>query len=162
MKRVLPHPLFSLAILVMWLLLNGSAAPKTLLFGTILALLVPLTMHALEPPPVRIRRPWSIAKLFAIVLRDIIRSNISVAILALGYRRRDMVAGFVRIPLTIQNPYGLAILSVIITCTPGTLWIQYDTGRSRLLLHVLDLVETYDWPHKIKHDYERLLMEIFE
>ena len=56
----------------------------------------------------------------------------------------------------------LAILAAIITCTPGTLWVQYDSGRNRLLMHIFDLVDPETWPAQIKGRYECLLMEIFE
>jgi multicomponent K+:H+ antiporter subunit E len=162
MNRVLPHPLMSLALWIMWLLLNGSLAPRTLLFGALLALLAPLTMRALTPAPARIRNPLAILKLTGVVLVDIIRSNIAVAGLILNPRRRDRVSGFIHIPLTLRDRYALAVLAIIITSTPGTLWVQYDSGRNRLLLHVLDLVDEADWEHLIQNRYARLLTEIFE
>ena len=74
-------------------------------------------------------------------------------------RRR---AGFVRIPLDMTNPSGLAVLAVIVTATPGTAWIEYEPRNGQLLLHVFDLIEGDDWVHTIKSRYESLLMEIFE
>ncbi len=162
MSRILPHPLMSMALWVMWLLLNGSVAPRTLLFGAVLALLAPLTMRALSPPPARIRNPLAILRLTGVVLTDIIRSNIAVSGLILNPRRRDRVSGFIHIPLTLRDRYALATLAIIITSTPGTLWVQYDSGRNRLLLHVLDLVAEAEGEHLIRNRYERLLMEIFE
>ena len=57
---------------------------------------------------------------------------------------------------------SLAILAVIITATPGTAWMQYDSRRDVVLLHVFDLVEHDDWIALIKGRYESLLLEIFE
>src|SRR3546814_1767457 len=50
-------------------------------------------------------------------------------------------SGFILLPLDLRNRYGLAVLGIIITATPGTLWMQYDSARSVLLVHVLDLVD---------------------
>lgn len=161
MSGLFPYPLVSLALLSMWLLLSDSVAPGTLLLGAILGLCVPFSLKALEAEPLRIKKPSAVPKLAALVLYDVVRSNIAVATIILG-RRRKRTSGFLHIPLDMKSVYGLAILATIVTCTPGTLWVQYDSGRGRLLIHVLDLVDEADWIHLIKGRYERLLMEIFE
>mgnify|MGYP002663521089 CR=1 FL=1 len=56
--------------------------------------------------------------------------------------------------------HGIAVLAIIVTSTPGTLWVQYDRPSGRLLLHVLDLVEARDWIDLIKGRYERLLLDV--
>ncbi|HRK65761.1 MAG TPA: Na+/H+ antiporter subunit E, partial [Terricaulis sp.] len=76
--------------------------------------------------------------------------------------KRQRASGFVAIPLQLTNQYGLALLAVIITSTPGTLWAQHDIGPNRLLLHVFDLIEEREWVDLVKRRYEPLLLEIFE
>ncbi len=49
------------------------------------------------------------------------------------------------IPLDLRDPFGLTVLSIVLTATPGTLWVQYDSDTGRLLLHVLDLTDGDDW-----------------
>lgn len=162
MKRLLPYPLLSLSLLVMWLLLTGSLAPRSLLFAALLGLVVPFSLTLFEPEKARIRNPRAILRLTGIVLQDIVRSNIAVMAIIFGRRKKQRVSAFIHVPLEMRNSYGLAVLAIIITSTPGTLWVQYDSGRGRLLLHVLDLVDERDWIRLIKSRYERLLMEIFE
>jgi multicomponent K+:H+ antiporter subunit E len=161
MSRVLPHPVLSGALLAMWLLLHHSVAPASLLGGTVLALLAPHAYAALEKAPLRIGSVRVALRLAGVVLWDITRSNLAVARIVLGGRHRERVSGFVSIALDMTNPYGLAFLAVIITSTPGTLWVQYDSRQGRLLLHVLDLVDPEHWVTLIKQRYERKLMEIF-
>ncbi|MFT7116866.1 MAG: multicomponent K+:H+ antiporter subunit E, partial [Rhodoferax sp.] len=57
MKRLLPAPLLSVALFVLWLLLNRSLALSQLLLALLLALAIPLITAGLRPMPVRIRRP---------------------------------------------------------------------------------------------------------
>lgn len=161
-RHILPYPLLSFSLFIMWLLLTGSIAPRTIVFATVLALLAPFSLKALSPAKPRIRNPRAIIKLTAIVLYDIIRSNIAVAKIVLGFSKTRPVSDFVQIPLDMRDSYGLAVLAIIITSTPGTLWIQYDQATGRLLLHVLDLVDQEAWVKLIKNRYETLLMEIFE
>ena len=66
------------------------------------------------------------------------------------------------IHLELKDPTALAVLAVILTSTPGTAWLEYNSSDGSLLMHVLDLVEEQEWTDLVKNRYERLLMEIFE
>lgn len=162
MRRRLSFPLLTAALLAMWLLLNESVAPGTIVLGGVLALGAARLLVKLDPPEIRFRRPRVALRLALIVLVEIIRSNNAVARIILSAKTRDRRSGFVRIPLDMRNPYGLAVLGCIITATPGTLWVEYDAADNVMLLHVLDLVDEEVWVRTIKDRYETRLMEIFE
>lgn len=158
---IIPHPILSVALFIVWLLMNSPFGAGSLVIATVAALLVPHVMRAMTPERVRVNSPLAIMRLARRVLADALRSNMNVALLILGQRKRERKSGFVRVPLSLSNRYGLATLAVIITCTPGTLWVQYDRYKRVLLLHVLDLEDDDDWGTIIKERYESLLMEIF-
>lgn len=79
MKRLFPAPWLSLALWVLWLLLNLSISPGNLLLGALLGFLAPLLMAPLRPQPISLRRPGVILRLFLLVGRDVIVSNLQVA-----------------------------------------------------------------------------------
>lgn len=163
MKRwLLPYPLLSLSLLVMWLLLSQSLAPGHLLLGALMGLLGGRAMASLRPEKARIRFGVAALRLTGIVIADIVRSNIAVGrIVLFGRATEGHTSAFIRLPLELTNRYGLAVLAIIITATPGTLWVQHGTNRNVLLIHVLDLVDEEEWVKLIKFRYERLLLEIF-
>jgi len=160
MTRLVPFPMVSAGLLVLWLLLNGLSAGHILLGGTV-ALIGGWAFAALEPPKMRLRRPLAVLRLTAFVFADIVRSNVAVARLILGLEPRRWASGFVDVPLELRNPYGLATLACIITSTPGTLWVDFNEASGTLTIHVLDLVDETEWVRTIKGRYERLLLEIF-
>jgi multicomponent K+:H+ antiporter subunit E len=160
--RWLPFPLVSAFLLLMWLLLNQSLSAGHLVLGCVLALVGPLAMAALDVPAARLRRPRAIVRLAWLVLVDIIRSNFAVAWIILHPGRRNRSPGFLNIPLDLRDPYALAVLACIITSTPGTVWVDFDSTKRVLLIHVLDLIDESAWVRTIKDRYERLLLEIFE
>lgn len=162
MKRWLPHPLLVLSLFVLWLLLQQSLAPGQMLLGLVIALVAARSMVALRPKKVRIRFSSAIPRLALIVYTDIVRSNLAVGRIILTRDNPRRTSGFIHLPLDMRSHHGLAVLGIIITATPGTLWMQHDSARSVLLVHVLDLVDEDAWIRLIKHRYERLLMEIFE
>jgi multicomponent K+:H+ antiporter subunit E len=162
MRRWLPFPLLTAVLLALWLLLTGSLAPGTIILGGVLALGAGRALTVLDPPKSRFRRPRAAFRLVLVVLAEIVRSNWAVARIILLPATRQRRSGFVRIPLDMRAPYGLAALACIITATPGTLWVEYDSADNTMLLHVLDLIEEEEWVRIIKDRYETRLMEIFE
>jgi multicomponent K+:H+ antiporter subunit E len=150
------------ALVAAWLLLNESVSPGAVLLGVAAALCVSLAMRPLDLSQARFRRPIAAFKLAVSVLHEIVRSNYAVARIILQPGSISHSSGFVRIPLTIRNPYGLAALACIITSTPGTLWAEYESAGNTMLLHVLDLVDEEEWVRTVKDRYESRLMEIFE
>src|SRR3546814_15389404 len=82
-------------------------------------------------------------------------SNIAVArIIWLG-KHADATPGFLKIPLRIRDPHGLAALACIVTYTPGTVWSDYSEAEPLLTLHVLDLKDAAEWFHTIQRSEER-------
>ncbi|WP_144183406.1 Na+/H+ antiporter subunit E [Elioraea rosea] len=163
MTRLLPFPLVTLGLLILWLLLNESVSPGAILLGSVLALVGGGALWLLAPPAGRPRRVLAIARLLWDVLIEIIRSNNAVATLILrGPRSQAGRSGFVLIPLAMRSPYGLAALACILTATPGTVWVDYDAEDGTMLLHVLDLIDEEQWMRIVKDNWERRLMEIFE
>ena len=160
MTRLVPFPMVSAGLLVLWLLLNSLSVGHILLGGTV-ALIGGWAFAALEPPKMRLRRPLAVLHLTAFVFADIVRSNVAVARIILGLEPRRWASGFVDVPLELRNPYGLATLACIITSTPGTLWVDFNEASGTLTIHVLDLVDQTEWVRTIKGRYERLLLEIF-
>ena len=159
MSRWIPHPLLVLGLTAMWLLLNQSVSPGHILLGATVALLASHGFAALRPEPVRIVLAGPILRLLVTVLADIVRSNIAVGRIVLFGKRG--VSEFVRLPLELRNVHALTILALIITATPGTMWVQFNRASGILLVHVLDLKDEEEWIRLIKNRYERLLLEIF-
>jgi multicomponent K+:H+ antiporter subunit E len=156
-------PLVLIAVLVViWLLLSQTWSLAQLLLGIVLATVLAIVSTALRPVP-RLRRLHEAGWLAVLVLGDIVRSNFAVARIVLGLTRgHEVTSGFVEVPLTLRDPYGLAVLAAIVTSTPGTTWVDFDAASQTLTIHVLDMKGEQEWIDWIKNRYERLLLRIFE
>ena len=158
----LPHPLLSLVLTLAWLVLTRFSLGQ-LVMGVLVGMVAGRAYAALTPDRIRLRRPDLMLQLSLVVAFDIAESNIAVARLILkGDRRSGRRSGFVRIPLELREPNGLAVLSLIVTATPGTAWFDHDPDSGVLLLHVFDLVDEAEWIATIKNRYESRLLEIFQ
>lgn len=162
MNRLFPAPLISLSILLLWLVLHGVRSPGHWLLAVLLAVGVPLATASLRPTPARIRRPWAIVKLIALVGRDVVVSNLVVAAGVWRARRQPPSGTFVNVPLELRDPHGLAALAAIMCVIPGTVWAELSLDRGSLLLHVFDVEDVPAFIDHLKSHYERPLMEIFE
>ena len=161
MKRWFPTPLISIALLLLWLMLNQTIAPAHLLLGAIIGIAVPLLIAPLRPTPVRVSRPLTVVRLTIYSLIEILRSCFNVCTLIL-FRKDRLNTQFIRIPLDLRDPHGLAVLACIINSTPGTVWVEIIPGSRDLALHVFDLHDADWWVDMIKTKLERPLIEIFE
>ncbi len=161
MRRLFPSPALSCGLFAIWLALSPSVDAATVLLGAILAWLAPLITRSLRPMRVQMRRPTTALRLLMRVVVDTLRSNAGVLAVIISGRRASP-SGFVRIPLELRDPNGLAVLAMIITATPGTAWAELAPDGSALLIHVFALEDEKDLVASVKRRYERPLMEIFE
>ncbi len=160
MKRLLPAPLLSALLFVVWLLLAQTLDPAHVVLAAILALLVPWLTGRLRPERPRIGRPLVIAKLAATVLWDIVLSNIEVARRILG-PESAITPRFVWVPLDLTDPHAILTLAGIITMTPGTLSAELSPDRRHLLVHAFNVDDEVALVAQIKARYERPLKEIY-
>ncbi|MBK1703600.1 Na+/H+ antiporter subunit E [Halochromatium glycolicum] len=163
LKPLLSAPLSTLALLGLWLLLQGSLAPDQVLLGAGLALAITAAAHPFWPVRQRPRRPLLIARYLWRLAVDIVIANLRIAALILSPSRHPQPA-FVELPLTLTEPFALYLLATTISLTPGSLSAELSDDRRLLLLHLLDAPTPADAAAecaKIKDHYERLLLEIF-
>ena len=161
-RRLLPWPLLSLALIVMWLVLNRSVSAGQIILAVLFGVAAPALLAPLRPARPRIRRPWVLLRLIGVVGRDVIKSSMEVFWTLLRNRREPVHSRFVHIPLDLRDPSALASLAMITTVVPGTVWCELARDHSALLLHVWHAPDEAAFIDHYKRTYERPLMEIFQ
>ncbi len=159
--RLLPAPVLSAILFSSWLLLVGTWSLGHVIVAAILAVMIPWWSERLRPDPARIGAWPTVIRLSCVVFYDIVASAVVVARQILG-PEDHIRPGFVWVPLTIRNPYGMASLASIITMTPGTLSVDLSPDHRHLLVHALHLEDAAALIASIKARYERPLITIFE
>ena len=162
MKRLVPSPLSSVALLALWLALARSLSPGQVLLGLVLALAVPMATSRLLPVKAHVGRPLVVVRFVLRVGWDVVRSNVEVALDVLAWRWRRPTSKFVVVPLELRDAHGLAALAMVTTIVPGTVWSELALDRSELLLHVWNASEEEAFIKRFKARYEKPLQEIFE
>ncbi|MET4576608.1 Na+/H+ antiporter subunit E [Ottowia thiooxydans] len=162
MKRLFPAPLLSVALIVMWLVLNRSLSAGQIILAVLFGVLMPVLFEPLRPGRPHIRHPLLLARLILVVGYDVLLSNIEVLRGVLRSGRRPPQSRFIVIPLELRDPGALAALATITTVVPGTVWCELARDASSVLLHVWDLEEDQTYIDFFKERYEAPLLKIFE
>jgi multicomponent K+:H+ antiporter subunit E len=159
--RLLPMPLHSLLLLIVWLLLNNTVAPGHLVLGAFLAFVIPLLTSGMQDPQPGFHKPLTIIRYVLMVLGDIVVANFEVARLVIGSAKK-LNPAFVAVPLDIEYGLPITILASTVSLTPGTVSAEISEDKKWLYVHVLNLTDKDELIALIKHRYERPLLEIFQ
>lgn len=159
--RLLPHPLLTPILALIWVLLANSLSPGHILLGLLLGWSIPIFTLRFWPEEVRLRRPLVLLRFIAVVLYDILVANFNVAYLILR-GPRHLEPGFVVVPLSISSELGISLLANTISLTPGTVSSWLSPDRRSLVVHGLDVRDPADLAATIKQRYEAPLLEVFE
>ncbi len=161
LRHWLPHPLLTLTLVLVWLLLVNSFTLAQALLGLFLGWIIPLFTLRFWPDRVRIARPWWLVFFLVKVLWDILVANLAVALLILGGQRYTRPA-FVPVPLELRTELAISILANTVSLTPGTVSAWLSPDRRTLLVHGLRVRDPDALAREIKGRYERPLRDIFE
>ncbi|HDP88963.1 MAG TPA: Na+/H+ antiporter subunit E [Thioalkalivibrio sp.] len=161
MRRLLPHPILTLVLAVVWLLLVNEFNAGQVVLGLLLGWAIPLFTLHFWPERVVIRRPFTLLRFIAVVLADIVIANFIVAgriLLGPGH----VTPAFVTVPLDLRSELAVSLLANTICLTPGTVSAELSADRRHLLVHALNTTDPEGLVQTIKQRYEAPLKEVFE
>lgn len=159
--RLLPNPALTVLLATLWMLLNNTLNLGHLVLGIFLGWVIPLLVRGFLVDIPRVRSPLKLCAFSLKVCYDIAVANVSVARLVLGPRDRLQPA-FIEVPMAIEDPFVLTVLTTIISLTPGTVSASLRADHKVLLIHALDAPDMDALAAEVKSRYETPLLEIFE
>ncbi|MXQ09542.1 Na+/H+ antiporter subunit E [Alphaproteobacteria bacterium GH1-50] len=162
LKRLIPHPLLSVTLVLVWLGLVNTVSLGNLILGTALGLIIPAITAPYWPNRPTIRRPLKVAEYFLVVLWDIVVANVEVALIILFKPEKNIASKWIPVPIELKSPEAITVLAGTITMTPGTVSATLSADASVILVHCLHTDDPDGVRDSIKSRYERRLMEIFE
>lgn len=162
LRRLYPHPVLTILLTIVWMMLNNTISLSAGVFGLILGTIIPLFTAPYWPNRPKLKNPLMIMEYFSVVIWDIIVANIVVARTVLFKPNDKIDSRWVTIPLELHTPEAITVLAGTITMTPGTLSAEISACGRSLLVHCLDTDDPDSVCDEIKQRYERRLKEIFE
>lgn len=160
-RRWFPHPVLSVFMLVLWLLLANDVNVGQALLGSILAWLIPWLTQGFWPESLRMRHPLVLIKFLLVVVWDIIIANLILAVRILGPINKLQPA-FMQVPLDIEHEFTITLFASAISLTPGTVSADLSMDGRYLLVHSLHVTDIDAAIAQMKERYEAPLKEVFE
>ncbi len=160
-RWLLPHPLLTLILAVVWILLQNELTAGMAVFGLILGILIPWATSIWWPDTPQGFRMGKMVAYSFLVVWDIILANIQVAWIVLTVPNGNLEPHWIVVPLELKQPEAITLLAGTITLTPGTVSADLSDEGHSLLVHVLHTDDPDGVRDEIKDRYERRLMEIF-
>lgn len=161
LRKLLPHPGLSVLLILTWLMLVNEFKWGSLVFASILAVILPLLTAPYWPNRPLVKSWPAVAEYVAIVLWDIVKSNITVAMIVLFRPASKLNPLWVTVPLDVTSPEAITVLAGTITMTPGTVTADLSADGRSLLIHCLDATDADAVRDDIKSRYEARLQRIF-
>ena len=161
MRRLYPHPILSVTLVLLWFLLVNHLRVGSLVIAVILATLIPLLTARWWPDRPVIRRPFALIGYGFLVLWDVFLANFHVARIILFLPADRIRSAWICVPLDLTSPEAISLLAGTITMTPGTLTADIAADGRALLIHSLHAPDPDAIRDEIKTRYEARLKRIF-
>lgn len=161
-RRLIPHPLVSVLLLIVWLMLVNKVTPGNLILGAVIGLAVPVFTAPYWPGRPTVHHPFKVIEYALVVLWDIVVANIQVATIVLFKPNSKIESHWINVPLELTSAEAITVLAGTITMTPGTVSAMLSADGGNILVHCLHTDDPDAVRDEIKSRYERRLKEIFQ
>ncbi|MFP5419350.1 MAG: Na+/H+ antiporter subunit E [Gammaproteobacteria bacterium] len=161
MRRLLPHPLLTLTLTLVWLLLVNQFSAGHVLLGALLGWLIPFATSRFWPERVHIHHPLALLRYLVVFIYDIVIGSFQVAWLIVR-GPAPLRPAFVQIPLVLKRDLTISLLANTISLTPGTVSAVLSADKRTLIVHTIDTGDANALAAEIKRRYEAPLKLIFE
>lgn len=160
-QRWVPHPLLTVTLTLIWLLLANGFSVGGLIVGLVLGLSIPRLTASFWPDRPHIQNYGKAVAYVLLVIYDVVVANVQVAMIILFRPLKSLNTCWVCVPLELTNPEAITVFAGTITMTPGTVSCDLSADGRALLVHCLDAPDPEAAVRDMKARYEARLMEIF-
>ena len=160
-QRWVPHPLLTVTLTLIWLLLANGFSVGGLIVGLVLGLSIPRITASFWPDRPHIQNYGKAIAYVLLVIYDVVVANVQVALIILFRPLKSLNTCWVCVPLELTNPEAITVFAGTITMTPGTVSCDLSADGRALLVHCLDAPDPEAAVRDMKTRYEARLMEIF-
>ncbi|ELI5502366.1 Na+/H+ antiporter subunit E [Staphylococcus pseudintermedius] len=151
----------NLFLAIFWLFVSDSYTMNAFVLGYLFALLLVFLMRKLLPGRFYVITLYKVIKLVFVFLLELIKANIDVLRIILQPRIKNESAFFVY-ETDLEHPWQVALLSNLITLTPGTVVIGVNDDMKRLYIHCLNFSTKEEEVAGIKCSLEKAVREVGE
>ena len=94
------------------------------------------------------------------VFREIVKGTWEVALVTLHLRSLEK-PGIVEVPIGERTPAGVAVWAVVTGLPPGSFFVDVDSGRKVVLIHIIDASDPGAFRRQQQEFYRRYQRKVF-
>lgn len=151
--------LSNLILALIWAAIGESFSLSALISGLVLGYLALWLLQPVIGPSKYFGKIPGIASFGALYLWKLTQANLRVAFDVVT-PRHYMKPGIIAVPLDATTDLEIALLSSLVTMTPGTLSMDVSPDRKRLYIHAMYAEDPEALKREIKEDFEKRVLEV--
>ena len=149
----------NLIIAFMWMFLTESYQFPSFLTGYIIGVLLLFLLRRFIPSRFYLYRVWKFLSLIFLFIKELTKSNLSIV--KLVYQpKRGYNPGIFALPVDLKSNWEIAILTSLISLTPGTLSVAISDDNKVVYIHAMDIKDDKEEIESIKDSFEKAIMEV--
>ena len=126
-------------LLFFWSIIDGKLTVESIVLGTAASIIIIYLNRDImftidDGGPVTLRYLWHYSTLIAVLVVEIVKSNINVAKIVLN-PKMPIEPSFVRVPVRFKKDFNKVLYGNVVTLTPGTLTVDID--EDEYIIHAL-------------------------
>ena len=126
-------------LLFFWAIIDGKLTVESVLLGTVSSIMIlyfnkDILFTREDGGPVTLGFLWHFMTLIAVLIVEIVKSNINVAKIVLN-PKMPIDPSFVRVPVRFRKDFNKVLYGNVVTLTPGTLTV--DIVGDEYIIHAL-------------------------
>lgn len=139
--------------------MNGDFTVGTFVTGYIIGLVAVYILRNFLPGRFYLKRLYWMVRLFLVFIIELVKANVDVVRIVMA-PKIDIHPGFYAYPCDLEEEWEVALLSTLITLTPGTVVVAISEDYSIIYIHGLDMDDADAEIANIKTSFENVIKEV--
>ncbi len=151
--------LLNILIAFTWMFLTNSYDFAAFFAGYLVGLLMIFILRRFFNHRFYLANVYAVIKLILLFIKELILSNFEILKIVLK-PKFDAKPGIFALPIELEKDWEIAVLSNLITLTPGTLVIDVSDDKKTLYIHAMDVPDVNSSINTIKNTFEKAIKEV--
>ncbi|WP_338470037.1 Na+/H+ antiporter subunit E [Niallia sp. XMNu-256] len=151
--------LINLLIAFLWMFFQDSWHFISFLGGYLVGLFILFSMRRFFKVRFYLITLWAVVKLLIVFIRELISSSVLV-VRQIMKPKLNITPGIFKMNTELETDTEVALLSLLLTLTPGSVVMEVTPDRKTLYIHALDIPESSDAVIKSTKVFEKAIKDV--
>ncbi|HIV82591.1 MAG TPA: Na+/H+ antiporter subunit E [Candidatus Salinicoccus merdavium] len=151
--------MINITLAFIWVLIVSDLSLGSLLWGYIIGIIPIYIIRRFLPGRFYLVRVYYVIKLILVFARELIKANYELTKIVVS-PKIDIHPGFFAYPCELEEEWEIALISALISLTPGTLIVAISDDYSTIYIHGINALDVDKEIATIKNGFEKLIQEV--